>query len=92
MKLTQAVEQEVSSPDLDVTSIEASKSGHSGPFLLMDYSNLFGEEFLIPDFHWEMSYLNVLDIKLVEEGLFHVLYACASQVRYNSPAICGESW
>lgn len=47
---------------------------------LADYSSLFGEEFRIPDDHWDTYCLNVLDVGVVEEGILHVLYACASQV------------
>lgn len=56
----------------------ASSSTH----ILADYSDLFGEEFQIIDcsWDWDSSYLNILDIGAVEEGIFHILYACASQV------------
>lgn len=54
----------------------------------VDYSNLFGEEFQIPDDHWDSSYLNVLDIRAVEEGVLHVLYACASQVGLSQNFSC----
>lgn len=47
---------------------------------LADYSSLFGEEFRIPDDQWDAYCLNVLDVAAVEEGILHVLYACASQV------------
>ncbi|XP_020597126.1 uncharacterized protein LOC110036913 isoform X2 [Phalaenopsis equestris] len=42
-----------------------------------DYSILFGEEFKVPNVDWNVDIVNVLDIASVEEGLFHVLYACA---------------
>lgn len=61
---------------------ESSKSEVFTPALLVDYSNLFGDEFQIPDDGWESNYLNVLDIGAVEEGLLHILYGCASQVGY----------
>lgn len=77
--------QEVSMPssegpsDLD----ETSKSEVSNPVPIVDYSNLFGEEFRLPDDLWDFSILNVLDIGAVEEGILHVLYACASQVDFS---------
>lgn len=77
--------QEVSTIASEVTSAsdETSKSELSNPVPLVDYSSLFGEEFLIPDDQWDSSILNVLDIGAVEEGILHVLYACASQVDYS---------
>ncbi|XP_028765027.1 uncharacterized protein LOC114723053 isoform X2 [Neltuma alba] len=54
-------------------------------FTFPDYSNLFGEEFQILDQHWDYSYLNILDVGAVEEGMLHVLYACASQ-----PVLCSN--
>ncbi|CAM8904619.1 unnamed protein product [Rhodiola kirilowii] len=69
------------SPDLD----EMSKSGLSRTIMLADYSDLFGEEFRILDCPWDSSYLNILDIGAVEEGIFHVLYASASQ-----PPLCNK--
>ncbi|KAI3695201.1 hypothetical protein L1987_78191 [Smallanthus sonchifolius] len=50
-----------------------------------DYSNLFGEEFRVNDDHWDFKYLQLLDIKAVEEGILHVLFACASQ-----PLLCSK--
>ncbi|KAJ6379745.1 hypothetical protein OIU76_016403 [Salix suchowensis] len=69
----------------DVTSVmdETSKSELSNPVPLLDYSSLFGEEFQIPHDHWDSSILSVLDIGAVEEGILHVLYACASE-----PLLC----
>ncbi|CAI0395182.1 unnamed protein product [Linum tenue] len=64
---------------LDVTS----KSESSNPATLVDYSNLFGEGFHIPDDRWDSNILNLLDIGVVEEGIFHILFACASQ-----PSFC----
>lgn len=84
LKMTEAVEHEVSSPNSNVIDV-ASKSEPSSPFSFVDYSDLFGEEFLIPDGNWETSYLNILDVKLVEEGLLHLLYASASQ-----PFLCNK--
>ncbi|XP_037492516.1 uncharacterized protein LOC105632528 isoform X3 [Jatropha curcas] len=62
---------------------ETSKFELSNPVPLVDYSSFLGEEFQIPDDHWDTSILNVLDIGAVEEGILHVLYACASQ-----PLLC----
>ncbi|PKI63453.1 hypothetical protein CRG98_016120 [Punica granatum] len=53
------------------------------PFPLVDYSSLFGEEFHMPDDEWDTNYFNILDLRAVEEGILHVLYACASQ-----PTLC----
>ncbi|XP_068635229.1 uncharacterized protein [Aristolochia californica] len=65
---------------------EASKTEDNlNPPIIADYSCLFGEEFKIPDDHWDISYLNVLDIGLVEEGILHVLFACATQ-----PLLCSK--
>ncbi|CAK7341719.1 unnamed protein product [Dovyalis caffra] len=77
--------QETSTPASEVTSVmeETSKSELSNPVPLLDYSSLFGEEFQIPDDNWDSSILSVLDIGAVEEGILHVLYACASQ-----PLLC----
>ncbi|KAA8520331.1 hypothetical protein F0562_014587 [Nyssa sinensis] len=80
--------QEVSISSSDITSSmsdEASKTELSDPVLLVDYSSLFGEDFRIPDDHWDSKYLNILDIAAVEEGVLHVLYACASQ-----PLLCSK--
>ncbi|KAJ0080342.1 hypothetical protein Patl1_23660 [Pistacia atlantica] len=67
--------------DLD----ETAKSEVSNPVPIVDYSELFGEEFQIPNDPWDFSILNILDIGAVEEGILHVLYACASQ-----PILCGK--
>ncbi|CAK9144814.1 unnamed protein product [Ilex paraguariensis] len=75
-------------PSPDVTSSvseEASRSEPSNNFLVVDYSNLFGDEFRIADDHWDSKYLNLLDVGAVEEGVLHVLYACASQ-----PLLCSK--
>ncbi|XP_061997440.1 uncharacterized protein LOC133715099 isoform X1 [Rosa rugosa] len=73
------------SPDEVTSGDEASKSEITNPAPLVDYSNLFGEDFQLPDDHWDSSYLNILDIGAVEEGILHVLYACASQ-----PLLCSK--
>ncbi|KAG9452896.1 hypothetical protein H6P81_005800 [Aristolochia fimbriata] len=65
----------------EVSKVEEAVS----PRQIADYSCLFGEEFKLPDDHWDVSYLNVLDIGLVEEGILHVLFACASQ-----PLLCSK--
>ncbi|XP_015577755.2 uncharacterized protein LOC8282035 isoform X1 [Ricinus communis] len=77
--------QEGSSTGSEVTSAldETSKFEVLNPVHLANYSSLLGEEFQIPDDHWDSSILNVLDIGAVEEGILHVLYACASQ-----PLLC----
>ncbi|CAI9095013.1 OLC1v1030865C1 [Oldenlandia corymbosa var. corymbosa] len=81
--LTDGVEHE---PTMShVTSDEASKSEPCSSHSLFDYSMLFGEDFLTPDIHLETNYMNILDIGLVEEGLLHLLYACASQ-----PVLCNK--
>lgn len=50
------------------------------PFSVTDFCSLFGEDFQMPDDQSDSSYLSILDIWAVEEGIMHVLYACASQV------------
>ncbi|KAL5560831.1 hypothetical protein UlMin_037042 [Ulmus minor] len=78
--------QELSTSPHEVTSRdELSKPELLRPLPLVDYSNLFGEEFEQPDDEWDSSYLNVLDLGAVEEGILHVLYACASQ-----PVLCSK--
>ncbi|KAF9624480.1 hypothetical protein IFM89_011523 [Coptis chinensis] len=67
-----------SSDSAETTKVEA-----SNPILLADYSSLFGDEYRVPDDQWDSNYLNVLDVGAVEEGILHVLYACASQ-----PILC----
>lgn len=56
-----------------------------GALQTTDYSNLFGEEFRVTDDNWDFKYLQLLDIKAVEEGILHVLFACASQ-----PMLCSK--
>ncbi|KAK9070642.1 hypothetical protein SSX86_011044 [Deinandra increscens subsp. villosa] len=50
-----------------------------GALQTTDYSDLFGDEFRVIDDHWDIKYLQLLDIKAAEEGILHVLFACASQ-------------
>ena len=50
--------------------------------LSTDYSSMFGEEFILSENQFDDSFLNILDIAAVEEGILHVLYAAASQVNY----------
>ncbi|KAG5538928.1 hypothetical protein RHGRI_019470 [Rhododendron griersonianum] len=75
----------VPSSDKTCSLDEASKSELSNPPPLVDYSNLFGEEFRIPDDYWDTIYLSVLDVAAVEEGILHVLCACVSQ-----PLLCSK--
>ncbi|PON87476.1 Galactose-binding domain-like [Trema orientale] len=78
--------QEASTSPNELTSGEESfKSNLLNPVLLLDYSNLFGEEFQLPDNQWDSSYINILDLGAVEEGILHVLFACASQ-----PILCSK--
>ena len=77
LKLQQA---SIPSPGIASSPDEALKAEETIHPFLIDYSNLFGEEFQIPGDHWDANYLSVLDIGAVEEGILHVLYACASQV------------
>ncbi|PQP93724.1 uncharacterized protein Pyn_11485 [Prunus yedoensis var. nudiflora] len=85
-KLAEPVAHEGSTPPGEVTyGDEAVKSEITNPAPVVDYSNLFEEEFQLPDDHWDSSYLNILDIGAVEEGILHVLYACASQ-----PQLCSK--
>ncbi|XP_044498072.1 uncharacterized protein LOC123220115 isoform X3 [Mangifera indica] len=76
-----AIRSDDAPSDLD----EMAKSEVSNPVPMVDYSELFGEEFQIPSDSWDFSILNILDIGAVEEGILHVLYACASQ-----PILCGK--
>ncbi|XP_068470862.1 uncharacterized protein [Phaseolus vulgaris] len=80
-------DHDVSNPQDEVTSLLEDKLNLelSSPFTLVDYSNLFGDEFRMPDEQWDCSYLNVLDMGVVEEGILHVLYSCASQ-----PVLCSK--
>lgn len=64
---------------------EGSQSQPFTPASFADYSDLFGDEFKIPEYMWDSIFTNVLDIGLVEEGILHVLYACASQ-----PLLCSK--
>lgn len=78
-------EQDVSNHQDEVTSLLEDKSNLelSSLLTLVDYSSLLGEEFRMPDEQWDWSYLNILDMGAVEEGILHVLYSCASQVPFN---------
>ncbi|KAL3027974.1 hypothetical protein AAZX31_03G087700 [Glycine max] len=80
-------ELDVSKPQDEVTSLLEDKSNLelSSSFTLVDYSKLLGEEFQMPDEQWDCSYLNILDMGAVEEGILHVLYSCASQ-----PVLCSK--
>ncbi|CAN6319011.1 unnamed protein product [Urochloa humidicola] len=62
---------------------EVPKSDASSLVLSTDYSSMFGEEFSLSERHFDGSFLNILDIAAVEEGILHVLYAVASQ-----PLLC----
>lgn len=61
---------------------EIPKSDASSLVLSTDYSCMFGEEFSLLENHFDGSFLSILDIAAVEEGILHVLYAAASQVNY----------
>ncbi|KAG4176144.1 hypothetical protein ERO13_A11G225700v2 [Gossypium hirsutum] len=76
-----------SNSSTEVTSVldESSKSEFLNPLPMSDYSKLFGEEFQLIDNQWDTRILNVLDVGAVEEGILHVLYACASQ-----PQLCSK--
>lgn len=78
--------QDASNSQNDLTSVldETSNVEPPTPFPLLNYSNLFGEEFQMPDLHCDISYLNILDVGAVEEGMLHILYACASQVTHSN--------
>lgn len=55
------------------------------PMRPADYTKLFGEDFRIPeDDTLEIGSASMIDIPLVEEALLHVLYACATQVKYSN--------
>ncbi|KAM0934044.1 putative Galactose-binding-like domain superfamily [Dioscorea sansibarensis] len=73
--------EEYPATDLATSGVsdELAKVDSLGHLPLTDYSSLFGEEFKILDDRCDTSYLNVLDIASVEEGVLHVLYACVSQ-------------
>ncbi|WVZ16188.1 hypothetical protein V8G54_009170 [Vigna mungo] len=74
-------DHDISNPLDEVTSLLEDKLNLelSSPLTLVDYSNLFGDEFRMQDEQWDCSYLNVLDMAVVEEAILHVLYSCASQ-------------
>ena len=76
-------EASISSSDVPTTVNDKVPSSELvGALQTTDYSNLFGEEFRVTDDNWDFKYLQLLDIKAVEEGILHVLFACASQVGY----------
>ncbi|VAH17655.1 unnamed protein product [Triticum turgidum subsp. durum] len=60
-------------------SDEIPKSDASSLVPYTNYSSLFGEEFSLSENHFDGSFLNILDVAAVEEGILHVLYAAASQ-------------
>ncbi|XP_066387255.1 LOW QUALITY PROTEIN: uncharacterized protein [Miscanthus floridulus] len=61
--------------------------------LSTDYSSMFGEEFSRSENQFDGSFLNILDIAAVEEGILHVLYASASQVNCRKLAeINSDIW
>lgn len=47
---------------------------------LSDYSGMFGQDFSILVDDWDSRFISILDLAAVEEGVFHVLYACACEV------------
>uniref|UniRef100_A0A803MZX2 DNA-repair protein Xrcc1 N-terminal domain-containing protein n=1 Tax=Chenopodium quinoa TaxID=63459 RepID=A0A803MZX2_CHEQI len=71
--------QEASFLTRETSSLVEAPVSKSYLVALSDCSELFGDQFLIPVVDWNPSYINVLDIGAVEEGILHVLYACASQ-------------
>lgn len=76
-------QQTFTSTTSEISKDETAKPVSINPLPLVDYSSLFGEEFRIPDDELHTSYFNILDARAVEEGILHVLYACASQVKCN---------
>lgn len=64
---------------LSEVSDEIPKSDASSLVPCTNYSSLFGEEFSLSENHFDSSFLNILDVAAVEEGILHVLYAAASQ-------------
>ncbi|PWA53886.1 Armadillo-type fold [Artemisia annua] len=78
-------EASISTSDVSTDNDEDPNSKSLSALQTTDYSNLFGEEFRITDDHWDFTYLQLLDIKAVEEGILHVLFACASQ-----PLLCSK--
>ncbi|KAJ9563540.1 hypothetical protein OSB04_008700 [Centaurea solstitialis] len=78
-------ETSISSSDGTTVNDRVPSSEFVGALQTTDYSNLFGEEFRVTDDNWDFKYLQLLDIKAVEEGILHVLFACASQ-----PMLCSK--
>ncbi|XP_059277987.1 uncharacterized protein LOC132032392 isoform X3 [Lycium ferocissimum] len=83
---TKAPEASLSSSEI-TTSVpdEGSHSEPCTPASFADYSDLFGDEFQIPEYQWDSKFTNILDIGLIEEGILHVLYACVSK-----PLLCSK--
>ncbi|XP_071706107.1 uncharacterized protein [Rutidosis leptorrhynchoides] len=75
----------ISSSDVTAVNDEDTSSESLSTIQITDYSSLFGEEFGVTDDHWDLKYHQLLDIKSVEEGILHVLFACASQ-----PLLCSK--
>lgn len=73
--------ESVCNDDLSLLPDEMVKAELNSHVQLTDYSILFGEEFKLPEDQWDASYLNVMDVAAVEEGVLHLLFGCASQVR-----------
>lgn len=70
------------------SSDETAKIEVAGRAHISDYSFLFGEEYRILEGYSDATCLNLLDISSIEEGLLHVLYSSASQVRPLSMLLC----
>lgn len=70
------------------TSDEAVKIEVGGQAHISDYSSLFGEEYKVLEGCSDATCLNLLDISSIEEGLLHVLYSSASQVRLRPVWLC----
>lgn len=66
-------------------SDESASVNDTPPMRPADYSKLFGEEFRVLDEEGlDLASARTLDISVVEEALLHLLYACASQVRFST--------
>ncbi|XP_023527123.1 uncharacterized protein LOC111790459 isoform X1 [Cucurbita pepo subsp. pepo] len=87
LKVVEPIAVQEASPLADEAAVsdEFTKPGLSDPVSIADYSKLFGEDFEVPDDQWDLSYLSILDVGAVEEGILHILFACASQ-----PTICSK--
>ncbi|XP_056163133.1 uncharacterized protein LOC115692375 isoform X2 [Syzygium oleosum] len=86
-----AVGQETFNPSCDeAPGLEDNAMPAFGnPFSLTDFCSLFGEEFQMPDDRSDSSYLSILDIWAVEEGIMHVLYASPA-LQKTSGELCGD--